>query len=326
MPRCIVYDTDTDPATVLIVDDSEENIDILLNLLPTARALVSLDGPTALEILDRTLPDIILLDVIMPGMDGFELCRIIREDNRFDDIPILFITARNDEESIVRGFEIGGNDYVTRPFRPAELLARVRSQVRYKRAMEQLKYIAVTDELTGIPNRRAFFGRGQDLFESAQRAGRPLSALMLDIDFFKRINDTYGHAEGDQVLRCFASLVGECINGSDLFGRLGGEEFAIVPLHRWGDQAVELAESVRRGIEAAEIPIGRHRLRFTVSIGVSHCGPGVASAVAFDELLSQADMFLYIAKKRGRNFVHHPGIGGVFETDDYQPRVRHRKR
>jgi len=321
MPRCIVYDTDTDPATVLIVDDSEENIDILLNLLPTARALVSLDGPTALEILDRTLPDIILLDVIMPGMDGFELCRIIREDNRFDDIPILFITARNDEESIVRGFEIGGNDYVTRPFRPAELLARVRSQVRYKRALERLESIAVTDELTGIPNRRAFFTRGQILFDSTRRRGGGLSALMLDIDHFKQINDTYGHAVGDQTLRCLARQLGSRLDDGDLFGRLGGEEFAIIPSGRTGEQAVELAEAIRRDIEAAEVNVDAYRPRLTVSIGVAHTDEQTDS---FDNLLCEADMNLYIAKQRGRNCVHHDGIPSDFKGTEFRPRIRRR--
>lgn len=312
----------TDPASIVLVDDSEDNIDILLGLLADYQVQVSLDGPTALEILSRTAPDIILLDVIMPGMDGFEVCRRIRENQEFDDIPILFITARNDEASIVRGFEIGANDYVTRPFRCAELLARVRSQIRYKRAIERLKYIAVTDELTGIPNRRAFFTRGQELFATSRSKGHGLSALMMDLDHFKLINDTYGHAVGDEALRRFARLLDAQIENGDLLGRLGGEEFAIIPLRRHGAPALERAENIRAAVEAAEERIGSHLVHFTVSIGVAHTH---ARTDSFDALLSAADMNLYVAKQRGRNCVHHDGIAGDFPTDAFRPRIRLRK-
>ena len=309
-------------ATVLVVDDTESNIDILLNLLSEYEVLVALDGPSALEILEKQRPDVILLDIMMPGMDGYEICQTIKEREQWKEIPVLFITARTDEASILKGFEVGGSDYVTKPFRSKELLARVRNLLNYKQALDRLRYIAVTDELTGASNRRSFFARGIEMFAQAQQSQRPLSALMLDLDRFKAINDTFGHEAGDISLKAFVERVKEQLGPDDLFGRLGGEEFAIVPANRTFDGAIHMAEAIRRTVEAKKIEIKGDIIPLTVSIGIAFADSKTES---FDALLSVADGQLYAAKHDQRNCIHFLGQSGKTQKPDGQTGFRKRR-
>jgi diguanylate cyclase (GGDEF)-like protein len=288
------------PPTVLVVDDNETNLDILLGLLADYDVIVALDGHSALDLLRQETPDVILLDIVMPGMDGYEVCARIKADAGLRDIPILFITAKTDEASLVRAFDIGGSDYVTKPFRSRELLARVRIQVQYRRAMEQLRHIAVTDELTGVRNRRAFFERAGRLFADARAHDRALSALMLDIDHFKQINDTHGHAIGDIALKHFAAAVQTRLPRTHLFGRLGGEEFALLAPGTDADEAADLAEHLRATVHALRVEEAVADLRLTVSIGLAALSEG---ALNLDDLLRRADDRLYEAKRSGRNRV-----------------------
>ncbi|MCG6942233.1 MAG: diguanylate cyclase [Thiohalocapsa sp.] len=288
------------PPKVLVVDDNETNLDILLGLLADYDVIVALDGHSALDLLRQETPDVILLDIVMPGMDGYEVCARIKADAGLRDIPILFITAKTDEASLVRAFDIGGSDYVTKPFRSRELLARVRIQVQYRRAMEQLRHIAVTDELTGVRNRRAFFERAGRLFADARAHDRALSALMLDIDHFKQINDTHGHAIGDIALKHFAAAVQTRLPRTHLFGRLGGEEFALLAPGTDADEAADLAEHLRATVHALRVEEAVADLRLTVSIGLAALSEG---ALNLDDLLRRADDRLYEAKRSGRNRV-----------------------
>ncbi|MBU0500933.1 MAG: diguanylate cyclase [Gammaproteobacteria bacterium] len=308
--------------TILVVDDTESNIDILLNLLAEYEILVALDGPSALEILEKQQPDIILLDIMMPGMDGYEVCRIIKARQDWEDIPILFITARTDEASILKGFEVGGSDYVTKPFRSKELLARVRTLLGYKLSIDRLRYISVTDELTGAANRRAFFTRGAEMFAQAKEADRLLSALMLDLDRFKAINDTFGHVAGDIALKAFVERVREQLAPGDLLGRLGGEEFAVVPAKRSPDEAINLAEAIRRSVEARKIDVKGDIIPLTVSIGIAFSDGKTES---FDALLSVADGQLYAAKHDQRNCIHFLGQSGKTQKPDGQTGFRKRR-
>ena len=175
--------------TILIVDDTKTNIDILLELLSdNYDVLVALNGKSAIEIVKEDKIDLILLDIMMPEMDGFEVCEILKADTKLQDIPIVFITANVDEDSIERAYEIGGADYVTKPFRPRELLARVKLQLENKCLLEELRFIASYDEMTGIYNRREFFRLSKAEFKKNKK---DLSAVMIDIDKFKNVNDTY---------------------------------------------------------------------------------------------------------------------------------------
>jgi diguanylate cyclase (GGDEF)-like protein len=289
-------------AKLLVVDDNESNLDVLLGLLEPYDVIVALDGKSALDLLQYEIPDVILLDIVMPGIDGYEVCTRIKQNALWRDIPILFITAKTDEASLVRAFDVGGCDYVTKPFRSRELLARVRIQVEYRRAMEQLRRVAVTDELTGLPNRRAFFERAARLFDAATVRPMPLAALMLDLDHFKAINDRYGHAVGDQALRCFAQGISRQLPPHVLVGRLGGEEFAVLLSAGDASRADALAERIRRAVTEMRLEPPANDVRMTVSIGVSQLREGSED---LDDLLRRADDRLFQAKRNGRNRVRH---------------------
>ncbi len=285
---------------VLVVEDSETNVRILLGLLQDYDVMVALDGESALALLARETPDVILLDIVMPGMDGFEVCRRIKGRDYLSGIPILFITGQTDEASIIQAFEVGASDCVTKPFRNQELLARVRIQVEYRRAMDQLRRMAVTDALTGLANRRAFFKDGLRLFNEARARTLPLVAMMLDVDHFKRVNDYFGHAYGDEVLKRIAEGLRHQAGASDLCARVGGEEFALLVARPDEDQALAHAEILRRHLSGLVIDTPEDSLRVTVSIGVSTL---TSACDNLDALLAQADDCLYLAKRGGRNRV-----------------------
>ena len=288
-------------AKVLVVEDSQTNLDILMRLLGDYDVMAALDGPTALEILERELPDVILLDIVMPGMDGYEVCKRIKQRPDWQGIPILFITGKTDEPSIVHAFDVGGSDYVAKPFRSKELLARVRIQVEYRRAMDTLRTMAVTDALTGLPNRRAFFADGLPLFNEARALGHPLAAMMLDIDHFKRINDRYGHACGDEVLRRVGGVLRDLVSARELCARVGGEEFALLVPEPETGLALALAERLRNRIESLVVEtLGGEPIATTASIGLAWIGPETQT---LDDLMAQADDQLYRAKRAGRNQV-----------------------
>ena len=287
-------------AKVLVVEDSPTNLDILIGLLKDYDLMVALDGPAALELLERETPDVILLDIVMPGMDGFEVCNRIKSRDEWRGIPILFITAKTDEPSIIHAFDVGGSDYVTKPFRSKELLARVRIQVEYRRAMDKLRTMTVTDALTGLPNRRAFFTDGIRFFNEARARTMPLVGMMLDIDHFKRINDRFGHASGDEVLRQVAKGVRSQLTDRDFCARVGGEEFALLAPDLELEPAVRLANRMREHLESLQIETPLGPVSITVSIGVALLCPETES---LDDLLALADNRLYEAKRAGRNCV-----------------------
>ena len=287
---------------LLVVDDNESNLDILLRLLQDYDVIVALDGKSALDLLHYETPDVILLDIIMPGMDGYEVCARIKSNPRWRDIPVLFITAKTDETSLVRAYDVGGCDYVTKPFRSSELLARVRTQLEYRRAMEQLRHVAITDDLTGIYNRRAFFEAALRAFQRARERGTALGVLMLDLDHFKGINDRYGHGMGDQALRRFAETVRGLLLPKHVFGRLGGEEFALLAPGSNEAESIALAERVCQAVSAIRFDPPADDLSMTVSIGVAQIEDGAAD---LDALLREADDLLFQAKHDGRNRVRH---------------------
>lgn len=285
---------------VLIVEDSPTNVGILLGLLQDYDVMVALDGETAIELLANETPDVILLDIVLPGIDGFEVCRRIKARGDLSSVPVLFITGQTDEPSIIRAFDIGGSDYVTKPFRSKELLARVRIQVEYRRAMDQLRTMAVTDALTGLANRHAFFTDGLRLLNEARARCLPLAAMMLDIDHFKQVNDRYGHARGDEVLRRVAAGLREQTSRRDLCARVGGEEFALLVALPPDTPPAAPAEHLRQHLSGLAIETPRGRLSVTVSIGVSALTPDCDD---LDTLLARADDRLYAAKRGGRNRV-----------------------
>ena len=291
---------------ILVVDDTEENIEILNELLgEDYEVLSALDGEFAIEIAHEDKPDLILLDVMMPGMDGFEVCRVLQLNKDTKDIPIVFITAKTDDKSIEEGYKVGGADYITKPFRPMELLAKVRRELRmqelihnFKKSQDELKFLASTDSMTKLYNRRYFLEASVNIINIAQRDKNNMSILMLDIDKFKNINDTYGHDVGDNVIVVFANILKNNVRKSDLVCRWGGEEFIILLHHTNIDDAFKLAEKIRHEIELLYVKIKDDKaIQFTTSIGVSTVDSDLELAI------KKSDEALYEAKESGRNKV-----------------------
>ncbi len=286
-----------DKKKILIVDDTETNIDILVELLGDSYdILVSLNGATALEILASEEIDLILLDIMMTQMDGYEVCSILKSKDNLKDIPVIFITAKTDENSIEKAYEVGGSDYVTKPFKPRELIARIKTQLKLKDLISHLEYIASYDEMTGIYNRRKFFSLSQEYFKNEKK---DLFAVMIDIDNFKKVNDTHGHGVGDDVIKLITKTISQNLFDNAIFGRIGGEEFAIVSYSPNSEVILENIEETRQKIEELEVKTDNGNIvKFTISNGVSKVTPDINS---LDELLKEADIALYEAKGRGRN-------------------------
>lgn len=285
--------------TILIVDDTKTNIDILLNLLGERYDIVvALDAESALETIEESSVDLILLDIMMPNIDGYEVCNRLKSNENTSDIPVIFLTARDDEDSIERAYEIGAIDYITKPFKPIELLARISTQLRVKELIEHLNFISSYDEMTGIYNRRKFFELSEKKFAQNKN---DMYAVMIDIDKFKDINDNYGHPMGDMVIKLITKTIASFISEDAVFGRLGGEEFCIVCNYSSSGSVIENIEKIREAIENLEIISDSGKsIKFTISEGAAKAS---TETKKLDELLKNADIALYEAKGLGRNRV-----------------------
>ena len=304
-------------ACILIVDDHEDNIELLRARLEAwgYRTVCAMDGASALRSVYESPPDLILLDVMMPEIDGIEVARRIKADGSLPFIPIIMQTALDSIEHKVEGLDAGADDYITKPIHFSELQARVRSLLRIKALQEKvanrerelsemndrLLLISRTDGLTGIANRRHIEERLHEMWEHASRLNEPLSCVMCDIDKFKSVNDTYGHQAGDAVLKQFAEVLTHEAREIDRVGRYGGEEFIVLLPGTVLDAAVTFAERVRSAIEERTFTFEGGSLRRTVSAGVAAWPhPRVHS---HEELIKAADSALYVAKETGRNRV-----------------------
>jgi two-component system cell cycle response regulator len=295
-------------AKVLVVDDRYDNVRLLAYELMDHGfdVVTAFSGAQALEAARLARPDVILLDIMMPGMDGVEVCRRLKSDLDLRPIPVIMVSAREMDQDVIRGLDAGAHDYVTKPFNTQIVLARIRSAARAKESHdiiagmnERLAELAVTDGLTGIKNHRHFRDSLEVAMSLAMRQSIPLSVIMLDIDHFKMINDVHGHAAGDDVLRTVARILGENTREHDEVARYGGEEFAILLPLTDADAALALAERLRESIASYPWPLRC----VTASLGVATF-PG-ALFPRTTTLLEQADLALYHSKKRGRNRVSH---------------------
>ncbi|TQV87209.1 GGDEF domain-containing response regulator [Aliikangiella coralliicola] len=288
----------SEKAVILIVDDSATNIQMTAALLKDKyRLKVATDGERCLELaLSDPVPDLILLDVVMPKMDGYEVCRKLKESQLTRDIPVIFVTGRNEEEDEEYGLTLGAVDYVAKPIRPIILEARVDTHVTLKVQRDQLTNLAMRDQLTGAYNRHYLVEDANRKVSEAQRFQSPLSLLMLDIDHFKVINDQYGHQTGDRVLKSVAKVIQKQCRQEDSVARFGGEEFVILMPHCDMDQAKEKAENIRQSL----IKLRPFDIEVTVSIGVAELS---SKSEKFEALLSRADSAVYQAKENGRNNV-----------------------
>jgi two-component system cell cycle response regulator len=305
---------------VLIVDDHPDNVEVLqvrLDALGYRTACAS-DGETALNMVAQSPPDLILLDVMMPRMDGNEVARRIKADKSLPYIPIIMQTALDSTQSKVVGLDSGADDYVTKPINYAELQARMTAALRIKSLQDKLAEMAITDALTGLFNRRHLDERLDEMFEHSVRLHEPLSVVMFDIDHFKKVNDTYGHQVGDVVLTQFAQLLKHAARDIDRIGRYGGEEFMVLLPGTVLDAGVTFAKRVRQEVETHQFEYDGGALKCTVSAGVAaYPNPRIHTR---QQIVKSADDALYVAKTTGRNRVIRIGDeefnANVKEVDD----------
>lgn len=301
-PLTRVLDVPDKQPCVLIVDDQPTNIQALYRLFASEhRVLMATSGAKALALCRDDPPDLVLLDVEMPEMDGHEVCVRLKADVATRDIPVIFVTAHTDAEHETRGLALGAVDFIAKPFNPAVVRARVKTHLTLKAHSDQLRRMVFVDGLTGVANRRCFDERLVSEWRRAGRYARPLALLMLDVDHFKRFNDRYGHQVGDECLRRVASAIkGGLLRPDDLVARYGGEEFACILPETDLDGALTVAKSIDervRGlqIEHADSDAGSV---VTLSAGVAVCVPH--SDADPMQLLALADEQLYAAKAAGR--------------------------
>jgi diguanylate cyclase (GGDEF)-like protein len=289
---------------ILVVDDSLQNIKIIgAALRGDHQVLVATNGEDALRMAAKEpQPQLILLDVVMPEMDGYEVLRRLRATPETRDIPVIFLTARTDVEDEAAGLEAGAVDYVTKPFCVAVVQARVRTHLELKRHRDMLQNLSSVDGLTGVPNRRSFDQLIDREWRRAQRGGAPLSVMMVDVDHFKIFNDTYGHLAGDDCLKkVAAALSGAVGRAGDLLCRYGGEEFAAVLPDTNSAAALVVGERLRASVEALAIPHAKSKSGtvVTISLGSATLIPSERGSTA--DLVACADRALYAAKRSGRN-------------------------
>ncbi len=291
--------------TILIVDDAPANIQALGSLLKDEyRILVARHGEKALQIARGNFPpDLILLDIQMPDMDGYEVCRRLKSESPLNRIPVIFVTAKSGADEEELGFSLGAVDYISKPFHPAVVRARVRNQMNLKIRTDLLEELSLVDGLTGIFNRRYFDEHFEEEKERALRRGEPLSVIMMDIDNFKAYNDNYGHGAGDECLQQVARALRSNLSRSgDFVARYGGEEFVALLPGTGETGAMTVAERLRQGVEFLKIPHAYSPIAkvVTISLGVASSEAG-ASEEDRSHLLKRADQALYTSKREGRN-------------------------
>ncbi len=304
---------------ILVVDDVAVNVQLLTTYLTSVgyNVIAARDGQEALEKVGSCNPDLVLLDVMMPKFNGFEVCERIKSDELTRIIPVIMVTALNEIEDKIKATEAGADDFISKPFNKLELLTRVKSLLRIKElhdqlnikikelesAKEQLRQLAITDGLTELFNHRYFKEHLEQELYRANRHRSEVSLIMIDIDHFKKYNDSYGHPAGDVLLRTVGKLLKENIRKIDLAARYGGEEFCLVLADTNKTAASLVAEKMRRLVEGYSLegsspqPNNGH---ITISLGVATFPTDAASS---NELVKLADQRLYNAKQLGRNQV-----------------------
>lgn len=288
---------------VLVIDDVEMNATLIASVISTlCEVQTATSGTEGLQLALQYNPDLILLDVLMPGMDGFELFRRLKSEPRTAHIPVIFLTAISDMSAEEVGLNMGAADFIAKPFRTAVLLARVRNHLELVRQRHLLERLSHSDGLTGIANRRYFNTMLSREFSRMQRQNQPLGLVMIDVDDFKAFNDHYGHLRGDECLQLVAQTIDQCLQRpGDMVARYGGEEFVCLLPNTPVSGALKLAHDIQAAIAGLQMPhVQAQATDFvTVSMGVAAATP--QEVPGSHQLLALADARLYRAKRGGRN-------------------------
>jgi diguanylate cyclase (GGDEF)-like protein len=295
--------------SLLLVDDEKENLTILSIILEKKYTLFTASsGIKAIEMINEHKPDVVLLDILMPGMDGYQTLIKLKEDEKTKTIPVIIITGLDDVEFEEKGLSLGAADYITKPFSSAVVGLRVRNQIQILNQLRTIERLSMMDQLTNLPNRRNFDERIKMEWNQAIREKTSITIMMLDLDKFKLLNDTYGHQQGDVVLKAVSRIFAKSFKRpGDFAARWGGEEFVVLLPNTHLEGALDVAENIRKDIENLEILgfIGEERIiiKITISIGINTETPVQNSSL--NKFISGADNALYAAKQAGRNRVEH---------------------
>jgi diguanylate cyclase (GGDEF)-like protein len=300
---------------IMVVDDESSNLAILNKILSPIHTVIAVkSGEAALKRIEtEPRPDLIMLDIILPGLDGFEVLEKLKQNKESKDIPVIIISGLSGENDEEKGLFKGAADYITKPFKAAIVLARVQTQIRILKQLKTIENLGLIDSLTEISNRRGFDARFDLEWRRCMREKKPVSFLMLDVDKFKGYNDTYGHPQGDLLLKTIAKILESAARRpSDMAARLGGEEFGILLSDTSLENACKIAERIRVEIEELRLQSidGKIETRITVSVGVATLYP--TSDAKMEDLVAEADKNLYAAKNMGRNQVccnKRPAVG-----------------
>lgn len=289
--------------TVLAIDDETANLFVVRQILrDDYRVLAAVTEQDGIAIAKAQKPDIILLDVVMPGIGGYEVCRILKSDPETALIPIIFVSAMGGVEDEAKGLDLGAMDYITKPVRPAILRARLRTHLALKTYQDQLRDLSLRDDLTQLSNRRCFYELYEREWNRAVRENTNLSLLMVDVDYFKNYNDTYGHLGGDECLCEVAGALTSVVRRStDIVARYGGEEFICLLPDTDPEGAMGVAEAIHQRVRDLALPHRASRVSPYVSVSIG--GTTVAPALSQDreDVIRSADTELYRAKENGRN-------------------------
>lgn len=290
---------------ILVVDDNLNNIRLLTDILEDENFTVYTadNGAAVLAMVHKLKPDVILLDIMMPGLDGFEVCKLLKNDFDIKDIPVIMVTAKTEGIDIKKSLGMGAFDYIKKPIDEIEVIARVQSAIRFKQTQDKLKEMAMKDGLTGLYNHALLIELFEKEIDKQQRNNGSISFAMIDIDDFKKINDTYGHISGDTVLKELSNILMSSVRGGDIVGRYGGEEFSIVFPGIDEQNAFQLCERIRKEVEDFNFEIGIETVKITISIGINF--NELKGIINKREIIQKADEALYRAKHNGRNRIEN---------------------
>lgn len=286
---------------VVVGDDDLRSIVFMKKFLEASdfSVVVAKNGLEILQCVKSEKPDIILLDIVMPIMNGFDVCMQLKSDSELKDIPIIMVTHQTDSNNLMRALDLGAFDYIKKPINEVEALARIKSALKYKEAQDKIKEIAMRDGLTGLYNHRFLIEIFEKEYSKRVEKNCNISYAMLDLDHFKKINDTYGHIFGDEVLKKIADIITESIREGDTVGRYGGEEFGVVIPDSEPEEVINICEKIRTNIENHFYNIGGSKFNLTASIGIYLCK--AIPDINFKEVIKVSDEALYEAKSKGRN-------------------------